>query len=206
MVNIFTFFLNDIFRQGILADFERELGVPHQTIRHHLDTLVDKNLINRVLKVYSLNLENPAVWEKLSIAEKERLLFSLKDTIFSVIYEKFSDFYEKGLLIMFGSAVTNIKEANDIDLLYLGKGNPTRIAKHISDAYGKEIHLVRSGFLGATLKVEIQKRHIFLNRSDEALRLIWYPWIGARRGEKASLRHIQVEIPQRSTSRRRKRR
>lgn len=187
MVNLITIFKNNINRHLTLAEFEKELKKPHQTLRPKLDSLIKQNIIKKEGKIYSLNLKNPESLEYLSIAEKEELFFTLKDPLFFIIYQKFSKFFDKGLLIVFGSSIINIKSAADIDILIVSDKDAEyeKAAAEIEKTYNKKIHLIIANKINTALKNEVRKKHIFLNNSDEGIIFLWQAYLGAKDEEMA---------------------
>ena len=85
-------FLGDYTRNVILADIERELEVPHQTLKKHADLMVKTSILIEERKprniLYRINRENSMVLNYLSTAEKIILEETLeKSMILKRLYE-----------------------------------------------------------------------------------------------------------------------
>lgn len=190
MVNDFTYlepFLQTLGKQLTLAEISRRLGSTHQTSKAHLELLASSGLLRRErqgrLRLYSMNLDNPELFEALSICEKGRLLaFLEKRPLFSRMYESvFSGARDSGTpVLLFGSAVEK-GDFSDIDLLILGRGE--RIRRRLSEfsrTYSLRINPIFSGeeHIAKTLLAEIRSKHIIIAGHDLALEVLYGDELG----------------------------
>jgi len=161
-------FLNNPNNLLILTDFESQLGVPHQTIKHYIEELVKENILIKTEKqrshIYQLNLKNPMILEYIATSEREKTSELLeKNALLKRLYETTSRYFNSHSFIVFGSYAENLK-GNDIDLLAIG----TEIASLRSDLNRfsktyKKVHLVVTKSVTKTLEREIIAKHITLN-------------------------------------------
>lgn len=184
MVQNYTYleiFLDDLNKEVNLTEFEKYFTKPHQTIKRKLNELEMENIISakkgeRLLK-YKLNLENPLTKEYLIISEKMRLIQFLENQLFKTLFEKLNPFFEKNTFIIFGSAV-NSSGFSDIDLLILSNKEDKELKSSIKDfenTFSVKIHAIQNDKdnITKTLKVEIMKKHIILNKHDSVFRWIY---------------------------------
>lgn len=171
-------FLGDYRRHAILADMERELGIPHQTLRKYADALVRTGILSEERKprnvLYSLNRDSPMALNYLSAAEKIVLEERLeKSALLKRLYEKLSPHLGGMKLLVFGSSSQG-RTGEDIDLLAVGKENLRPLASEFSKTYGKRVHLVSSPAMpkGAFLR-EIMAKHLIFSGFDDFVRLFW---------------------------------
>ncbi|MFP4115637.1 MAG: nucleotidyltransferase domain-containing protein [Candidatus Aenigmatarchaeota archaeon] len=172
-------YLNDYRRSLILADFERELGKPHQTLKRYLEELLEENTLRiegkGKHKKYSLNTESFMFFHHLSIAEKLRADEVLGErTLIKRLYEKTAPFLSGGRFLVFGSYAVG-REGNDIDLLVVGEDSKelNETLKEFGDTY-KSVHKVQvlgKEGLDRRFKKELHKKHIILSGSDYFVRL-----------------------------------
>lgn len=167
-------YLLDYRRSLILADFEEELGKPHQTLKPYIENLVKKSILSKEERkrhtTYRLNLENPFTYPHLSVAEKIRTDSILtENTLLKRLYENLSIYFPSRLFLVFGSYGLN-KSGNDIDLLLIGD-YPESLreeVKNFSETY-KEVHVTdvksRSELDRRFLK-EIIKKHVIFSGVD----------------------------------------
>lgn len=182
MVNFFTYielFLNDLNKQINLNEFENYYKKPHQTIKRHLSVLMKKNILIAEKKgrflFYKLNLENPLLFEYLSICEKQRMFDFLEKLLFKRLYDFVYKNFKDSNVIIFGSAI-NKKEFSDIDILIFPENKDLeKKLKEFSDTYSVKLHLVMANEknITETLKKEIIKNHIILNNHDNILRFFY---------------------------------
>ncbi len=171
-------FLSRPFEEIHLSEISRELKQPHPTTRQHLNNLEKEGVLRKKVKgrmtLYSLNIEYPLTIHYLSIAEKNKLIRATGKNL--ILKELLSFLYsylnESNIMILFGSAAKNMKDANDIDLLVTGKIAFQRDIDDLGRKINKEIHLVNVPDLKSvspTLKNEIIKNHIVIQGTEEVL-------------------------------------
>ena len=175
MVSFYTYleiYLDDLHKRVSLSEFEKKFKKPHQTIKSHLQELVDAKILlcekkERFL-FFSLNLQNPLTKEFLVMCEKERLFLFLQKTLFKRLYEFLSEFLNNNKVLIFGSSVKNDK-FSDIDLLIISKDE--KIKKRINEfskTYNVKIHCIQTEVKDVTesFKIELKKNHICLNNHE----------------------------------------
>jgi hypothetical protein len=182
MVNLLTNvqamlpFLERLHEPMHLEEISRQLGSPHATVRLWLNRLVEKGVLRRSnrgrLTEYSLNRDSPIILHYLVVAEKLRLINACeRDLVLKEFVHRMEA--EPGILLIFGSAAVNSGDANDYDILMIGKHDThgmTEQAKRLD----KEAHIIsvaRLDKISKTLKHEIMKKHLIVNGSEEVL--IW---------------------------------
>lgn len=182
MINLYTYlevYLDDLTKKVNLNEFERYFKRPHQTIKAHLQELVDAKVLIIDKKVrllfYSLNLSNPLLKEYLALCEKERLLTFLKKPLFKRLYDHIAKSLVKSKVMIFGSAV-NKDGFGDIDMLIIS--NDRYIRKSINDfikTYDVKIHIIQTAdkYLTKSFIAEVKKQHIFLNEHDYFIRELY---------------------------------
>lgn len=172
-------FLLDYQRHAILADFERELGVSHQTLKKYADVLVRAGILVEERKpknvVYSVNRENPMVLNYLSAAEKIVLEETLdKNVMLKRLYEFLSPKMGDVYFLIFGSSAS-IVVGVDIDMLMVGESSIKDVATRFEKTYGKKIHLVASKdfHVSRALFREIMKKHVIFSGFDMFVKSFW---------------------------------
>ena len=176
-------FLSDYHRHAILADFERELGVPHQTLKKYADVLVRSGIFIEERKpknvVYSLRRENPMVLNYISAAEKIVLEETLgKNVLLRRLYEMLSARMGEMRFLIFGSSASGVV-GNDIDLLAVGSRSIKDDAERLGETYGKKVHLLESKDfqVSKALFSEVMKKHLMFNGFDQFVRSFWeFAW------------------------------
>ncbi len=172
-------YLSDYRRSLILADFEREIGKPHQTLKKYIDKLVDENVL-RVEgrgkhRKYRLNEECYLLFHYLSISEKLMTHKFLKEeTLLKRLYEIISPHMSDAKILVFGS-YANKREGEDIDLLVVGERNEKmdKDLKDFSETYKHihKIHVSGKDNLNKRFIKEVHKKHIILNGTDYFVRI-----------------------------------
>ena len=161
-------------RNLLLADFEKELKIPHQTISKYLKQLTNEKILKTEKKekhtIYSMNFKNFKVCDYLSISEKIKTFKLITESqLLKRFYESLSNFFFETSFLIFGSFAEKLK-GNDIDLLIIGKYNKElkETIKSFSLTYGIEIHNVPTNLdnLTPAFIQEIAKKHIMINNSD----------------------------------------
>ena len=172
-------YLPDYRRSLILADFERELGKPHQTLKNYVTQLINENIL-RVEgegkhRKYRLNTESSLIFHYLSVSEKMRTdEFLGRDTLVKRLYEKILPFMSHTRFMIFGSYAVE-RECEDIDLLIMGK--LTERLEKVLDEFGNvyipvhKTHVKDKEELDRRFKKELHKKHIILNGTDYFVRL-----------------------------------
>lgn len=185
MVNKFTKwkvlspFLNDYRRSMILSDFERELDKPHQTLKKYIEDLVEDGIFREEKRkkhsTYRLNLENPYIFDYLSVSEKLRTgEFLGENLLIKRLYEKVHPFFLEASFLIFGSYAVG-RGGNDIDLLILGELD--RRLKEVLKEFGKtykdvhKVHVERKEDLDRSFVKELLKKHVIFNDSDRFVRI-----------------------------------
>lgn len=186
MVHFYTYlemFLDDLHKQISLIEFEKHFKKPHQTIKRHLKFLTKSKILiedkkNKFL-FYKLNLENPLLFEYLSICEKERTFKHIENPLFNRLYELISPEFKNSNILIFGSSATK-KTFNDIDILILNKtasenNNLKKELNLFEQTYSIKLHIIWTNrkTLTKTFKKEILKNHIILNNHDYFVKILY---------------------------------
>ncbi len=176
--NIIGLYLNDYSRRYYLRELASLLGKPHQTIKPHIETLVEEKIImknkRKNITEYALNFKNKKIYDCLIIAEKSKLMgqFS-EDMLLKVLFEKLSIYFEKNTFVIFGSGSVAKLGSADIDLLVVGKQNMSKNIEDFEKIYHKKIHKIQVSSLAKlthSLVKEIYKKHIILNNTEQIIR------------------------------------
>ncbi len=183
MVNLLTSiktlepFLINFNAQFHLAAITKQTNIPHPTARLLLNSLEEEGVLNKEYKgrltLYSLNKSYPNLVNILTIAEKIKIIEKSKNELLLrelIVFFNESQ-QESAKIIIFGSGVQSIKQANDIDILFIGKPEQQKI-KEFSKKINKEIHLIILKSLNnvsTALKKEICKKHLILQGSEEVI-------------------------------------
>ena len=171
-------YLNDYSRMYYLRELASLLKKPHQTIKPYVEELVKEGILKKTARKniveYGLNFKNQAVYDYLTITEKEKLMEQLKeDALLKVIFEKLSVFFNKCTFIIFGSRVDKVSKTSDIDLLVVGKLDILEGIKDFEEVYNRKIHKIQVTNikkLTLTLIKEIYKKHLILNNTEQIIR------------------------------------
>lgn len=172
-------FLSRPFEEMHLSEISRELKQPHPTARQHLNNLEKEGVLRKKIKgrltLYALNIEYPLTIHYLSIAEKNKLIRATGKNLILKELLSFLDSHlnEENIVILFGSAAKNMKDANDIDLLVTGKIAFQKNIDELGRKINKEIHMVNVPDLkgiSPALKNEIIKNHIVIQGTEEVLK------------------------------------
>ncbi len=159
-----------------LAEISKKLNKPHTTVRKQLEMfekmgLVEKRTIGK-LSFYKLK-KIPLIIDYLTIIEKEKLIRRCNEELaLKEIVEFFHNFNNP--MIIFGSAVRSLKEANDIDLIILGKFNSNSLIQ-LEKKLNIKFHILNVKTLkqiNEALKKEIIKKHLIIQGSEE-----WIKWM-----------------------------
>ena len=162
------------------AELAKLTNTKHTTLRLWLNELESSGVIKKDIKgkmvFYSINLQNPTSINHIIIAEKIKLIKKCESSL--LLKELVDNLIKKieGDILIFGSAAISFKEANDIDLLIIGKFNKTDI-EQISDKINKKIHVINLKNImdvSQTLKTEIIKKHLLIKNSEKFIG--WFLW------------------------------
>ncbi|HLC55343.1 MAG TPA: hypothetical protein VJJ75_02295 [Candidatus Nanoarchaeia archaeon] len=166
-----------------LADIARKLRLHHTTVRKYLGTFEEEGIIIKKIKgrltLYKLNEANPLLKDYLQIIEKERLVNQcLENKLLREIVGFFHAVASGWKVVMFGSAVENIKKANDIDILLVGNGHKIemiafyREMRAFKSKWGIDVQVVHCkdfSEVNKPLKREIRKKHLFIEGAEETI-------------------------------------
>ncbi|MCK4670242.1 MAG: nucleotidyltransferase domain-containing protein [Nanoarchaeota archaeon] len=159
-----------------LADISKKLKKQHTTARKHLNNFEKQGILIKSIKgrltLYRINLSAPLLVEYLVLAEKEKLLNAcrkdlLLNELISFLHQHLQ---EDNKALIFGSAATDSKKANDVDLLITGKINFKDRIKQFEKKFNKKIHLINTKNLKTitqSLRMEISKKHLIIQGSEE---------------------------------------
>ncbi|MCF7872336.1 helix-turn-helix domain-containing protein [Candidatus Woesearchaeota archaeon] len=163
-----------------LAEISRQLKQPHPTTRQHLNELEKRGILIKTIKGrqtnYKLKLDNPLSIDYLTITEKNKLIEKIeKNLILREIHTLIKEKYSNNNTIIFGSTAEENKKNNDIDILITGKINRKDFSE-LSEKINKKTHIINTEKerVTKTLKEEIRKKHIIINKTEETLR--WLYW------------------------------
>jgi len=183
MVKFYTYlevFLNDMTKSVSLSEFQGHFKIPHQTIKKHLQKLIEQKILSEEKRerflFFRLNLNNPLTREYLIMCEKERLMHFLeKNTLFARLYEEMSEFFFDSKFLIFGSA-TEKKDFADIDLLIISRNKKIlSTVKRFKETYSVKIHalLTTKDDLTKTFIQEIRKKHIIFNSHEHFMEVLY---------------------------------
>ena len=159
-----------------LAEISRKLKRSHATIRKQLLIFEKKGLVTKEKKgrqiFYKLRKESPLFLDYLSVIEKERLIRECeKDLVLKeIVAYLHKNFNNK--IIIFGSSVTSMKDANDFDILIIGKFLVKKI-KNIEKRLNIKFHIIGVDNLeevDQSLKKEIIKKHLIVEGGEELIK------------------------------------
>lgn len=161
-----------------LAEISVKLKKNHSVVRQYLNEFVKEGVLNKKsigrMTSYKINYKNPLIIDILTIIEKERIILSAKRSL--ILKEIISSFNQKNkntIIILFGSAVIDTKNAKDIDILTTGKGLENKIIEKLERKINKKIHLITvKEFASITqaLKTEIKNKHLIIKGTEETIR------------------------------------
>ncbi len=159
-----------------LAEISRILRKPHTTVRKQLLIFEKMGLVKKEKKgrqtFYKLR-KTPLIIDYLTIIEKERIVRKCKKELVLKEVIEFLHSFNNPILI-FGSSVSSIEKAEDVDVLIIGKFNRERLKtfeKKINLRFHiTNVHSLRE--ISETLKKEIMKKHLIIQGSEE-----WIKWL-----------------------------
>ena len=158
-----------------LAEVSRSLKIPHPTARIYLKNLEKGGIVRKQSKgkmtLYKLNYNNPLIVDYIILAEKIRLINRCSKEV--LLKEIVSFLHElNNTVIIFGSASVNLKDAEDVDLIIIG-----RIDKRSFMEFEKKhdikfhiINLKRLEEVNSSLKEEVKKKHLILQDSEKIVK------------------------------------
>lgn len=180
-ISIIRLYLNDYGRKYYLREAASLLGKPHQTIKPYIEQLAKEGMLVKTrrknLVEYALNSRNSRMRDYLVIAEKERIIERIgRDTLLRTLHDRLYPFFDRLTFIIFGSASAGSSKASDIDLLVLGKKDISPVLEEFEDIYGKKIHKIQADSmekLTPELVIEIYKKHLIFNNTENILKFFW---------------------------------
>ncbi|MBU3907521.1 MAG: nucleotidyltransferase domain-containing protein [Nanoarchaeota archaeon] len=158
-----------------LAEISRELKMPHPTARIYLNNFEKDGIVVKQIKgkltLYKLNYSNPIVIDYITLVEKYKLI---KKCAKDLLLKEIVSFLHKldNPSIIFGSASTNLKNAEDIDVVIVGKFN-SQYFKEFEKKHDLYFHLITLNKLEnitPALKEEIKKKHLIVQNSEEVIK------------------------------------
>lgn len=159
-----------------LADISQQMGKPHTTVRQYLSELEKQGVLTKSTKgrltLYKINPAAPLIIDYLTMAEKEKLIHKTdKDLLLKELVSLLHNCLEENCkAVIFGSATTSTKKANDIDLLIAGETQIKDKLKEFEKKYNKKIHFINTKSLtevSQSMKTEISKKHLIIQGSEE---------------------------------------
>lgn len=160
-----------------LSGIAREIKLPHPTVRLWLNELEQLGILKKNFKgrltLYNLHKEHPLIKEYLTLAEKEKLIDKCKYDLLlrEVVLLMNSVLLEQTKAILFGSATETTKNANDIDILLVGKHQQINRAEW-SRKLNKTVHIINVKSMEKVtkaLKEEIIKKHLIIQGTEEVV-------------------------------------
>ncbi len=158
-----------------LAEISRELKMPHPTARIYLNEFEKQGVVVKQTKgrltLYKLNYSNPLIVDYLILVEKNKLINkSSKEVLLKEIVSFLHNLNNP--TIIFGSASHNLKNANDIDLVIIGRFDKNSF-KEFEKKYEIKFHLInlnRLEEISSSLKEEIKKKHLIIQDSESIIK------------------------------------
>jgi len=183
-LKVFGIFCNDYKKQIHGNEIAKQLKMPQRSVLRKLDNLCLYKILkfNRIgkNKVYSINWDNPAVFQFLTLAESYKAVnFLLNNPKIALILNEID--CNK---IIFGSYAKNINsQSSDLDIVFLC--NEDKKIKEIISKSSVEIHAqfsILSNLKGQlknkdALAVEIANNHIILGDFEKLIKIFreYYP-------------------------------
>jgi DNA-binding transcriptional ArsR family regulator len=158
-----------------LAEISRELKMPHPTARIYLNNLEKEGVVVKQSKgkmtLYKLNYNNPLITDYIVLVEKNRLINKCSKEI--LLKEIVSFLHNlNNLIIIFGSASIDLKNANDIDLIIINDFEKPSF-KEFEKKHDIKFHLInlkRLEDINSSLKEEIKNKHLIINNSEKIIK------------------------------------
>lgn len=125
--------------------------------------------------MYRLNYNCSVIVDVLVLVESERKLREKSLVLREVIYGLREILDVGSIALIFGSAVENVKKAEDVDLLVVGKlsSEAKKKVKKIEGKINKSVHVVEVESLGdvsGALREEVRKKHLIVQGSENIVR------------------------------------
>lgn len=166
-------------RRMHLTELAGILQRPHPTLRLWLQPFVKEGILQKErkgrLSLYALNHHHRFLAQTMTIVEKMALIERLnQDSLLAAAVEEIQkELGEGSLCLIFGSAVTSLEKANDLDIFVVGTlRNKERIEKLI----GKSVHLAQVSSLSDVtpiFKQQVIRKHLLLSGSEELLKWMY---------------------------------
>jgi hypothetical protein len=158
-----------------LAEISRELKMPHPTARIYLNDFEKEGVVLKQIKgrlsLYKLNYSNPLIMDYLILVEKSKLIKKCsKEVLLKEIVSFLHDLDNSA--IIFGSALLDLKNANDVDLVIIGEFEKSKF-KEFEKKHDINFHLInlkKLGEINLTLKEEIKKKHLIIQDSEKIIK------------------------------------
>ena len=157
-----------------LLDISRRMGENHATVRKYLNDFEKLGLLKKTnkgrLTMYEVNFDFSLWVDFIAAAEKDKLI---RKCIANLLFREFVSELHKltsKVLIIFGSASNNFKDAGDVDIISLDK---KLSVQEIGKKFDLDIHLHYVSSLkeiSKTMKREILKKHLIINGSEEVVK------------------------------------
>jgi len=126
------------------------------------------------LTMYRLNYANPLIIDFIQITEKEKILNKCqKELLIREVVSFIHEDSERNKVLIFGSAAEDMKKANDIDLLIIGKSKIKDKLKLLKNNLNLEFHIINAEKfedINKSLKNEIINKHIIIEGLEEFTR------------------------------------
>ena len=159
-----------------LAEISKKIGEPHPTTRVYLNEFEKQGVLKKEVKgklsLYRINYSNEFLLNYLKIVEDDKLLRKIsEDLILKEVCSYLIENSHNQKILIFGSSINNSKQANDIDILVVGKINLKR--NKLQNIINKKIHIINvSSFreIKSNLKEEIFKKHLLVKGTEEILK------------------------------------
>lgn len=162
-----------------LEEISKRVGKSHSVVRKYLNDFEKKGFLEKKnigrMAMYKINYDNLIILDVLTLVEKGKIL-AKKDLILKeIFYDLRKVINYSSLVLMFGSAVENIKTAGDIDILFVGNltEEMREIIKKLEKKINKGIHLINVKNLNEvsnTLKEEIRNKHLIIQGSENLIK------------------------------------
>lgn len=177
-ISILELYLSDYSRKCYLGEIASLLKKPHQTVKPYAEGLVKDNILIKTerknLVEYGLNFRDGRIYDFLVIAEKEKTMRTIRDDmLIKTLFERLSPYFSQAKFIIFGSAAISPAKASDIDLLVMGSADVKKTLEDFEGIYGKKVHRIQVKdikSLSEEMIIEIYKKHLILNNTEEIIR------------------------------------
>ena len=162
-----------------LADISKRLNKPHPTVRNYLNLFEEEGILIKETKgrlsLYKINPNSPILVDYLVLAEKEKLIIQCKNDLLmkEIVFFLHKSLNQDNKALIFGSAVINLKKANDVDILITGRLSFGDKIKEFEKKFNKKIHLINLknlNMISESLRTEIIKKHLLIQGSEEIIK------------------------------------